>query len=251
MQKIFTHQILGIFLLSLLPLQVYSEETVTVAWRVKAPYQYVENGVEKGFLLQEAKLIFGRAKIPAQFQAEPAKRIWTNFAAGSKSYCSFDWYKNPERERHALFSKGWRITPPYSILTNQASAAAVSSHADLTALLADPGLTLGLVDSVSYGTELDGMIKGGKNKLERASVLPMIMARMVAANRASYMFIDKTEWAYLQENDGHLPRTKIVDMKGAPKGLHSYIVCSKDMTATRMARINRAIQQLRKENREP
>jgi hypothetical protein len=75
----------------------------------------------------------------------------------------------------------------------------------------------------------------------------MIMARMVAANRASYMFIDKREWQHLKEKDDNLRDTQIIDVKGIPIGLNSYIVCSKDMTPEQMQRINTAIQKIRRD----
>jgi polar amino acid transport system substrate-binding protein len=246
MHKLIIQKSFGLIVLCLLSVQSYSETMVNVAWRVKAPYQYIENGVEKGYLLDRAKQIFSIALIPAKFQVEPAKRIWTNFTNGTKNYCSFDWYKNPEREALARFSRAFQITPAYSVMANPVFAAQISEHKNLTSLLADTKLTIGLVDSVSYGNELDNLIKNGKNTVERNSVLPMVMARMVAANRASYMFIDKREWQHLREHDNALRETEIVDVKGIPSGLNSYIVCSKDITNEQMQRINAAIEEVTK-----
>jgi polar amino acid transport system substrate-binding protein len=247
MHKIIIQQTIGFFLLALLCAQAYSNDLVTVSWRIKAPYQYLDNGVEKGYLLEQTKQIFAQANIAAKFQVEPAKRIWSNFSAGTKNYCSFDWYKNSEREMLVHYSKAFHVTPPYSVMANQSTAAQVSAHTTLKTLFADTQLTLGLVDSVTYGVELDEMIKSSKNKVERNSVLPMIMARMVAANRASYMFIDKREWQHLKEKDDSLRQTQIFDVKGTPLGLNSYIVCSKDISPEQMQRINDAIQKTKKE----
>ncbi len=247
MHKILIQQTIGLFLLGLMCCHAHSENLVTVSWRIKAPYQYLENGLEKGFLLEQTKQIFALAQIPTKFQVEPAKRIWNNFAVDTKNYCSFDWFKNPEREALAHYSNVFYVTPAYSVMANQSSATQISAHGNLTALLADTQLTLGLVDSVTYGIELDETIKTSKNKVEHASVLPMIMARMVAANRASYMFIDKREWQHLKEKDSNLRDTQIIDVKGIPIGLNSYIVCSKDITPEQMQRINAAIQKIRRD----
>jgi uncharacterized protein (TIGR02285 family) len=247
MRKITFQQAIGLFLLGLMSCHARSENLVTVSWRIKAPYQYLENGLEKGYLLEQAKQIFTQAQIPTKFQVEPAKRIWNNFAAGTKNYCSFDWFKNSEREAMARYSDVFHMTPAYSIMANQSSATQISAHSNLNALLADTQLTLGLVDSVTYGIDLDETIKTSRNKVEHASVLPMIMARMVAANRASYMFIDKREWQHLKEKDDNLRDTQIIDVKGIPIGLNSYIVCSKDMTPEQMQRINTAIQKIRRD----
>lgn len=235
---------LCLLFLTLYPFQSNAEETITVAWRIKAPYQYLESGVEKGYLLEQAQQIFAQAQIRTQFSVVPSKRIWSNFSSGIKNYCSFDWYRNPEREMLVQFSEVLHLTPPYSILVGPTAASQIAAHTTLQSLMADPNLTLGVVDSVTYGTELDAMISTSKNKIERNSVLPMIMARMVAANRASYMFIDKREWEHLRNNDPYLQQTKIVDLPGTPAGKNSYIVCSKDIPAEQMLRINAALQKI-------
>lgn len=246
MLKIQLHILTSFFFLTLLPSWAQAEEVVAVAWRIKAPYQYIENGIEKGYLLEQTKQIFAQARIATQFKVEPSKRIWSNFAAGTKNYCSFDWFKNPERELMVQFSLSLHATPPYSVLIGPAATAQVSAHTHIRSLLADPGITLGVVDSVTYGPELDAMINASKNRIERNNVLPMIMARMVAADRASFMFIDKREWEYLKSTDKHLQHTTVIDLPGIPAGINSYIVCSKDLTPGQMRRINAAIQQIGK-----
>jgi polar amino acid transport system substrate-binding protein len=104
------------------------------------------------------------------------------------------------------------------------------------------------VDSASYGTELEAMIKVSRNKQERHSVLPMIMARMIGANRASFMLIEKAAWDFLKDSDSYFQQTRIVEIDGIPKGLDSYIVCSKDISTSTMSKINDAIRQLSKQS---
>lgn len=219
-----------------------TEETISVAWRIKPPHQYLENGIEKGILLERTKKIFAQANIPAHFIEEPAKRIWSNFATGKKNYCSFGWYKTSDREPIVQFSIPFHTDPPHTLIVSPAAIAQVSAHKNINTLLADSHLTLGIVDAVSYGAELDALIKNSKNKIERSTTLPMIMARMVSANRASFMFIDREDWEYLKETEESLRQTTQLDLMGMPAGLSRYIVCSKDVSADKMQRINIAIQ---------
>ncbi|MFZ6657074.1 hypothetical protein [Undibacterium sp. TJN19] len=218
-----------------------AEDVITVAWRIKPPHQYRENGVEKGILLDRAKQVFATAQLPHRFVEEPAKRIWSNFSAGTKNYCSFGWYKIPEREALVQFSGVFHADPPHTLLVSPAALTTVTAHHNLNSLLADPSLTLGVVDAVSYGPELDALIKSSKNKIERSTTLPMIMARMVGANRASYMFIDREDWEYLKDKEDSLRLTTQMDLGGMPQGLNRYIVCSKDVTAEQMQKINAAL----------
>lgn len=245
MYKIFRSSV-GFLSLALLCSRAYSEDLITVAWRIKPPHQYLVNGVAQGILIERAKLIFSQAQIKTQFVEEPAKRIWNNFAKGSKNYCSFGWYRIPERESIVQFSGVFHSDPPHTILVTPTALKLVSAHATLSSLLADASLTLGIVDAVSYGPELDAMIKNAKSKIERSTTLPMNMARMIGANRASFMFIDRADWEYLRESDKHLQQTAQIDLPGMPPGQDRYVVCSKDVKAEQMQRINAAIQKITK-----
>jgi polar amino acid transport system substrate-binding protein len=226
----------------------FAESPLIVAWNVRPPYQYLENGEEKGERIERVKQIFSMTRIPFILVQEPPKRIWNQYAAGVKNYCSFDWYRLPEREALVQFSSSLEKNAGYSVLANKNSYAKVAAHPNLKSLLSDPNLTLGSVDSASYGTELEAMIKVSRNKQERHSVLPMIMARMIGANRASFMLIEKAAWDFLKDSDSYFQQTRIVEMEGIPKGLDSYIVCSKDISTINMAKINDAILQLAKQS---
>ncbi|MES2102869.1 MAG: transporter substrate-binding domain-containing protein [Pseudomonadota bacterium] len=219
-------------------------QVITVAWRNKPPQQYIEDQVEKGILLERAKQVFNEAHLPARFVEEPAKRIWNNFKIGSKNYCSIGWYRIPERESLVQFSVVFHSDPPHTLLVGPAAVAPVTAHKTLASLLADSTLTLGVVDGVSYGAELDALINGSKNRIERSTTSPMIMAQMIGANRASYMFIDREDWEFLHDKERSMQGTVQIDLKGMPQGLDRYIVCSKDVAAGTMKKINQVLTRL-------
>jgi uncharacterized protein (TIGR02285 family) len=217
-------------------------DVVKVAWVARPPFQYSENKQAKGSRLERVKQIFKLANIPAEFVEEPAKRIWSQLATGNGNYCSFDWYKLPEREAIAQFSIALEITAPYSILVSPNAYAKVAAHTHLDELLADSELSLGLLDAVSYGEELSVMIQHSKNKHVSIHASPSVMARMISANRASFMFINKYEWDYLRKNDAMLSTAKLIEMAGVPLGQPSYLVCGKKMDSARMQKLNQAIE---------
>ena len=174
-------------------------ETITVAWRDKAPYHYRENGQERGFLLLRAKHIFALAKVPARFVERPSKRIWLDFQNGKANYCSIGWYRLPEREQIAQFSQPFHVDPPHMLLVNASALALIQTHKTLTSLLADPSVTLGLVDGVSYGADLDAQIAHSANQIKRMTISPASMVHMLAANRFHYMLVDQADWQHLRE----------------------------------------------------
>ncbi|MBI3283327.1 MAG: transporter substrate-binding domain-containing protein [Burkholderiales bacterium] len=214
---------------------------LTVAWRNKPPLQYLENGEEKGLLLERARRVFAEANVPVRFVEEPAKRIWANFSGGTANYCSIGWYHLAEREKIAQYSAVFHTDPPHTVLLNIAAQARIAQHKSLLSLLADPSLTLGLVDNVSYGPELDALIGQARNHIERDAVAPMVMARMVQARRADYMFIDTDDWTYLHGKNGNMREIVELRLSDMPKGLNRYIVCSKDVAPATMRSINAAL----------
>ncbi|MFZ6801654.1 transporter substrate-binding domain-containing protein [Undibacterium sp. Di24W] len=116
-------------------------ETITVAWRQKPPQQYIENGKEKGALLDLAKQVFADAKLNARFVEAPAKRIWHNFSNGTTSYCSFGWYKISGREAIVQFSQSFHKDPPHTLIVGAKALSKVQPHKTLINLLQDPQLS--------------------------------------------------------------------------------------------------------------
>lgn len=239
------HPYLSLLLsLSCLSAFAVSAQTLTVAWREKPPHQYIENGQEKGVLLELAKRVFHETSLKTVFVEEPAKRIWQNFKNGKKNYCSFGWYKIAEREALVQFSDSFYRDPPHTLLVANTALNQVRTHKNLKSLLADPSLSLAIVDGVSYGEHLDQLFLSSKNKIIRSSAAPMIMVRMINANRASMMLIDREDWRYLSSKDEQLTELTQVDVEGMPAGLDRYIVCSKDVAPAVMNKINVSLSKL-------
>ena len=216
-------------------------DKLTVSWREKPPAQYVENGVEKGFLLQRAKQVFAAAGIPVQFVMEPPKRIWVNLKANLPNYCSLGWYRLTEREQIAQYSHPLHTDPPHVILVAPGAVSQVARHATLASLLSDQSLVLGVVDSLSYGPELDAMIKRSTTQLATRTVAPTAMMRMVAAGRVSFMFLDREDYDYLITREPSLKQSVRRELPDMPPGLPRHVVCSKAVPAATMDKLNAAI----------
>lgn len=219
-------------------------QPITVAWRDKAPYHYLENSTERGFLLLRAKRIFALAEVPTEFVERPSKRIWRDFQRGKSHYCSIGWYRLPEREQVAQFSLPFHVDPPQLLLVNPDALPAIRAHDSFAALMADPGVVLGVVDGVSYGPVLDRQIVHSANRIERVTVSPASMIAMLAAKRIDYMLADQADWHYLRRHDETLGRIAEYQFGDMPPGLERFIVCSKDVPPQVMSRINHAIAEL-------
>src|SRR5471030_643614 len=214
---------------------------ITVAWRDKPPYHYYDHGIAQAFLLTRPQVIFRLAGIDARFVSEPQKRIWANFASGATNYCAISWYRLPEREAVAQFTAPIHTDPPHIIIVAPDAVAKVRPHATLAALMADPALTLAVADGVSYGAPLDAMIAHSANHIMRRTVKTTSMIHMLAAGRASYTFVDRSDWDYFRARDKSLQVLVRVDLPDMPPGLNRHIACSRDVAPEMMARLNRAI----------
>ncbi|HAT32488.1 MAG TPA: hypothetical protein DCW29_17060 [Janthinobacterium sp.] len=218
-----------------------AEPSITVSWRDKPPYHYIEDGREQGFLLKRTRAVFAAAGIAAHFVEEPQKRIWANFEHGASNYCSISWYRLPAREAFAQFSHPLHVDPPQALLIAAEAVPRVRAHATLAALLADPRMTLGVVDGVSYGADIDAMIAGSANRIMRRTVSVTVMIRMLAAGRASYMFVDRDDWRYYSKHDPAPAPAVLYAFPDMPAGMKRYLICSRDVAPAVMDKLNRAI----------
>jgi polar amino acid transport system substrate-binding protein len=226
-------------------------EPLTVAWREKPPYHYTDNGVEKGFLLARGKLIFEKAGVPARFVEEPTKRIWANFQAGKTSYCSLGRYRQNQRDSMAQYSVAMHIDPPQAIVVSPVDLDKVRAHKSLASLLADPKLSVGLIDGVSYGPRFDGLLgKAGAERIIR-TVDSASMMRMVAVGRVSYTLADRYGWEFALKHDPVLAQATVVEFPDAQGGMTRHIMCGKDVPQATMRKLNRAIDAMKITERTP
>jgi polar amino acid transport system substrate-binding protein len=218
-----------------------ADNVITVSWRDKPPYHYLDNGVAKGFLLERTRAVFVTAGVEARYVNEPLKRIWAYFQHGATNYCSISWYRLPEREAVAQYTQAIHIDPPHVVLVAPDAVAKVKAHATLASLMADKSLTLGLVDGVSYGPDIDGMIKRSGNQVMSRTVEPKAMLRMLSLGRASYMFADRSDWEFFRQTENWQRPPVRYDFPDMPPGLKRHIVCSKDVAPEIMDKLNQAI----------
>lgn len=218
-----------------------SPPTITVAWRDKPPYHYIEGSGGKGFLLNRTREVFAAAGLRAEFVEQPQKRIWANFEHGTANYCSISWYRLPEREAVARFSHALHTDAPHTVLASPAALQQVQAHGTLASLMSDRKLTLGVMDGVSYGAKLDGMIQDSENRVMRRTVSVTGMLRMLSAGRMSYMLVDREDWQYYRKNEPGLAQLVPREFADMPAGLDRHLVCSRDMKPEVMDKLNRAI----------
>jgi polar amino acid transport system substrate-binding protein len=217
-----------------------------VEYRDKPPYSYTEDGKPRGFLIERTIRILEAAGIAATYQETPVKRIMNDIQTRTDTViCSPSWYKLPERESFARFSLAIHQDKPHLILAGPHAAGAVTAHKTLNDLFNDSKLRLGLIEGVSYGSDLDRMInQQGKNHTRWLNVTNEQLIKMIASARdADYMMMDDDDYNFLNK-EGDLDKlgiVKVATKSNTPPGLKRYIMCSKSLDDATLARINQAI----------
>lgn len=224
----------------------FAETPIAMVFREKPPYSYLRNGAPAGFLYERTRKILDLAGLPASFSVMPPKRIFLEIQGDARPICSFGWYKIPEREKYARFSQPIHQDRPHVILAGPRSFAAVARHQTLNSLLGDASLSLAVVDGVSYGPEIDGLIARFPGQVDRSLVSPLQVAGMVSMQRADFMFIDQDDLDHLLANSAEFKANGLqrIDHPDAPAGLKRYILCSQRVGAATMTRIDQAIARL-------
>jgi uncharacterized protein (TIGR02285 family) len=231
------------FFLLILPLMAAAQE-VQVIYRDKPPYTYTDGGQPAGFLMKRTGDVFRAAGIDARYLEVPLRRILQDIQDNQRPICSPGWYRLPEREAFARFSLPIHQDKPHVVLAHAASVAAVKAHRRVADLLGDPALTLGVVEGISYGADLDRSIATTARPPMRAMVTPLQLAKMIAARRADYMFIDQEDMGWLRQNsDFNTLELQRIDMPDMPAGLQRYLMCSLKVELAQMERLNQAIRQ--------
>lgn len=222
-----------------------ADDGLLMVFRDKPPYSYVENGTQKGFLLERTRRILQAAGLRAEFQDMPPKRIFQELQANQERICSFGWYKIPERERFASFTLPIHQDRPHVVLFGPRMADS-PRFASLAELMAAGALTLAVADGVSYGPELDRLIAAFPGKVDRGLVSPLQVAKKLASRRADFMFIDQEDYEYLLATDAgfRAEALKRVEFPDLPPGLKRYILCTRQVDESTIARMNAAIARL-------
>lgn len=220
-------------------------DPLLIEYRDKPPYSYTENNQPMGFLMKRTAEIFKLAGVEVSYLEVPVKRILGDLQADQAALCSPSWYKLAEREKFARYSLPIHKDKPHVVMANPQAAPTIRAHKRLAELFADPYLTAGVLDGVSYGAELDQALAALPRPAVKARMTPLQLAKMIGARRADYMLMDQedVEWMMKSEEFAELKLVRF-EFPDMPEGLLRYLLCSKQVDDKTMERINLAIKRV-------
>lgn len=211
---------------------------LTVYYNDRPPL-YIVNG-QTGFIVEIVKLVLDEAKIPYAFAVLPTNRIQEAIKAGTGYSTGIGWFKNPEREARAQFSKPIYRDMPQVALVNKAKAAALDSPVSLDTLFGS-GLTLGMKDGYSLGAAIDGKIAASGVNVAVTTVEIPVLVKMIGTGRGDFTILGLEEATYILRNDRSIKDVVIVPLSDPPAGNYRYLMMSKAVDKATVDRINAAI----------
>lgn len=217
-------------------------QTITLLYNERPPYLIGADGQVKGITGEATEKAFRKAGIQFLWQETPATRQLDTVKQNESEVCTPGWFKNPDRESFARFTKPIYQDKPNALL-GRADDKRLSAYPNVDALLSDQNLRLLVKKSYSYGSVLDKKLSEFQPQKSETGSENVVMAKQIASDRADYMFVSAEEGAYMLGSD-ELKNEKLslYPIAGMPEGSNRYILCSMKVPEAIIARLNAAIE---------
>lgn len=226
----------------LLPGMSLAREPLVVYYNERPPYlMTAADGGVHGLTADPASAAFFGAGLPVLWMRAPSNRQLALLKEGGQR-CAVGWFRNPERESFAKFSRPiYRDLPLVAIVRDDFI---LRGGATLEQLLALPGLRVLVKEKYSYGGYVDESLAKARPTRISTTAESVAMMAMIGAYRADLMFLAGEEAGYLL----HLAelrdkRLRIMRLLDVPTGERRHIMCSKDVSDDIMRRLDQEIPQ--------
>jgi polar amino acid transport system substrate-binding protein len=224
----------------LIPMSGNAEEAMTLSYNERPPYLVpAPDGSATGLTGTPAANAFKTAGIAVTWSKVPTTRQMALVKEPGMN-CAIGWFKNPEREQFAKFTKAIYRDKPWMVLANKGFAA--QEGAKLQDILSAKGVRVLTKEAFSYGPYIDGLLAKTKPTTTVSNGTTSQMLQLINANMVDFMFVSEEEAEYLVEQAGlkmtNFRQLRFPDM---PAGDKRYIMCSKHVPDDVISRLNKAI----------
>jgi polar amino acid transport system substrate-binding protein len=198
-------------------------------------------GVPRGKFIDALNQRSGAHGLKLSFDSRPAKRILAEVQANRSPICSLGWFKTPERESWAKFSR-----PVYrdraTVIVSSLPASTYAGITSLQQLMARGVWRIGAISGLSYGPEVDRVLAAYPAMVERPTVTVEQMLRMVSAGRTPLAVVAEEHLSWFLESEGGDTRLVRLTLSDLPKtGPQRYIMCSRSTPDALIKRIDAMI----------
>ena len=219
----------------------YLGGSITIHYHERPPYYIEQDAGVGGIIGERISLIFEETGIPLAWRKTPPTRQLDAIRRNDHREGAAGWFKTPEREAVAKFSRPiYRDRP--TIALARADQASIRSAAPLADVLADARLRLLRKDGYSYGNHIDRLLDRHRPPQIVTQADNLGMLRMIHSRRADYFFIPEEEAHFLLAHAGFpLDAFKVVTFADMPEGNLRFIMFSRRVEASTIDRLNRVI----------
>lgn len=211
------------------------------------PYYFTNNnGEPDGFLVKRADAILRRAGIIPRYESMTAKRVLQDMRTPNAT-CSIGWFKTPQRESFAKFSKPIYRNKSLEALFIRKDAHRFNGKDTFRQLLQDTSVVLGQVEGYSLGSVTDTLImESGIKPHFVVGDYPQLV-RMLAAEQFSYILVAPEEVdALIKKNRLASDLFETKQMSDIPAGNRRYLMFSRTVPDGIISRVDKAIQSMKK-----
>ena len=198
------------------------------------------DGSVSGIAATAAMRAFKAAGIPYELQFMSAKHQLVNLQANEEPLCSIAWYKTPEREAFAKFTRPVSQDTQTIALTNINFQA--PQHATIENLLANPETRILLKQAVVYGSYVETRLSSAKAHVIRTYDEYETIVRAIKNGRADLTFATLEEVDYYAKHLGYpIAAFNVIRFDDVPPGEYRHILCSKKVPDAIIERLNAAL----------
>ena len=228
-------------LVCLLPAAGRANDVITVDYNERPPYLISgADGSATGLTGTPAANAFKAAGIAVTWAKVPTSRQISAVKEAEGMHCAVGWFKTPEREQFAKFTKPIYRDKPWLALANIGYS--IKDGIKLEQALSAKGVRVLSKDSFSYGPYLNGLLAKTKPNITVSNGSTSQMLQLINAGSVDLMFVSEEEAEYLVEQAGlsmkNFHKIRFPDM---PKGGERYIMCSKNVPDDVIAKLNKSI----------
>ena len=234
-----------IFCVLCLPAASWAEDKITLYYNDRPPYLVPSaDGRPTGLTATPAANAFRLAGISVIWSKLPSNRQLLMIKDNSEMGCAIGWFKNPEREQFAKFTKAiYRDLPTVALANNNFK---IEDGARLEQVLATTGVRVLTKQNYSYGPFIDRLLVSFNHAVIRTANENSAMVEMIRLNRADFMFVAEEEEKYFMENAGqNIKEFHLIKFTDMPLGEERYLMCTKQVPDEIINKLNNAITSFR------
>lgn len=212
-----------------------------ILYEARSPYVIPQDDGLGGLVGAPLTRALKEAGIAAEFAETPSQRSLRAIEANLRPVCSPGWFRTPEREAFAQFTRLLYQDKPTALMTRKDNAAIRDGMA-LEELLNLPDLVLLAKTAYSYGQVIDDQLNRHGIRQRRVGTDNVTLLTMIAKKRADFLFIGPEEAEDLLREHPERETLRLVSLTGMPEGNKRYLMCSRQVADDIIRRINQQLE---------